>query len=260
MNVKCNNTISDNAANNGNNTSIKLKSEKNNNETFGMSVEKAICEIYQLENNIDNKRTDKNIVDELKNKLKTYLDEKNIKMIEYVGGCGNKDDFLLDDGKTLQVKSNYGSSDKVCPPKIGQCTKRTFINNIVRQINKNIEIDDEKKIKKFIMENDKQILKLYIEAYYTSDLILYIKKLKNKNYFITIYDKINFNDEILNDCIITFTKSLENWKESCTMKIKYNEKDYSIGKYQIHSHRDGVKFRFNRNNFHNLMENIIKNK
>ena len=44
------------------------------------------------------------------------------------------------------------------------------------------------------------------------------------------------------------------------MKIKYNNINYSIGEYQIHSNRDGVKFRFNRNNFHNLMEKINENK
>lgn len=110
-----------------------------------------------------------------------------------------------------------------------------------------------------VISNDKEILKLYIEAYYTSDLILYVKKPKNNKYFITIYDKINFDSSILDNCEITFTKNIETWNESSTMKIKYNNINYSIGEYQIHSNRDGVKFRFNRNNFHNLMEKINEN-
>ena len=77
---------------------------------------------------------------------------------------------------------------------------------------------------------------------------------------IKIGDKINFDSSILDNCEITFTKNIETWNESSTMKIKYNNINYSIGEYQIHSNRDGVKFRFNRNNFHNLMEKINENK
>ncbi len=44
------------------------------------------------------------------------------------------------------------------------------------------------------------------------------------------------------------------------MDIKYMDINYSVGEYQIHSHRDGVKFRFNRKNFHNLMEKMNENK
>lgn len=231
-----------------------------NNETFGMSVEKSLCEIYGLVNDIEEKRVDRIIVDEIKEELKKHLDTSNLELSEYVGGGGYKDDFILKDGKTMQVKTNFNNSDKVCPPKIGQCTKRTFLNNIAKKINKNIEFENVNDIKEFIILNDKEILKLYIEAYYTSDLILYIKKLKNNKYFTTIYGKINFDSSVLNNCEITFTKNAKTWNESSTMKIKYENVNYSIGEYQIHSKRDGVKFRFNRNNFHNLMEKIIKNK
>ena len=164
-----------------------------NNETFGMSIEKTLCHIYNLENDIDDKRTKKEIIDEIKPKIKNYLEEKNIKPVEYIGGGGYQDDFLLEDGKYLQLKTNFNNSDKVCPPKIGQSTKRTFLLNIARKINKDIILNDDKDIKKFIFDNIKDILIIYINAYYTSDLILYVKKQKNKDYFITIYDKINFD-------------------------------------------------------------------
>jgi len=42
------------------------------------------------------------------------------------------------------------------------------------------------------------------------------------------------------------------------MKLTYNNILYSIGEFQIHNNRDGVKFRFNRNNFHTLIEVLIK--
>lgn len=121
----------------------------NNNETFGMSIEKSLCEIYKLENNIEEKRVDRTITDEIKIELKRYLDEKKIKLNEYIGGGGYQDDFMLDDCRTLQVKTNFNNSDKVCPPKIGQCTKRTFLNNVAKKINKEVELNDVSEIKKF---------------------------------------------------------------------------------------------------------------
>ena len=57
-------------------------------------------------------------------------------------------------------------------------------------------------------------------------------------------------------CEISFTKNPTDWNESSTLRIIYKYKKYSIGEFQIHNNRDGVKFRFNRHNFHNLIENI----
>jgi hypothetical protein len=97
---------------------------------------------------------------------------------------------------------------------------------------------------------------MYINAYYRSDYILYIKKQQNKQYFITIYNKLNFNKELLNDCI--FTKKPEVWNESSTMKITFNSIVFSIGEFQIHNNRNGVKFRFNNKNFHTLIKLLYK--
>ncbi len=65
--------------------------------------------IYDLDNDIN----------EVKPKIKKYLEETKIKLVEYISGWGFQDDFLLDDGKTLQLKTNYNNPDKICPPKIG---------------------------------------------------------------------------------------------------------------------------------------------
>jgi len=50
--------------------------------------------------------------------------------------------------------------------------------------------------------------------------------------------KIDFKDYQ-----ITFTKNLDNWNESNTVKV--NNK--SIGEFQIHKNRDCIKFRFHMN-------------
>ena len=234
------------------NRNIKLK----NNEIFGMIIEKSLCELYELENDINYERTNETIMNEIKPKIKKYLDDSKIILIKYIGKNANKDDFLLDNGKTIQVKSNYNSCDKVCPPKIGQCTKETFLLNIAKKINGNIVLTNDNDIKNFMFENIKKILYIYIDAYYTSDYILYIKKPKNKDYFITLYNKKIIDEKILENCKFVFTKTPEYWKESSSLGIEYNNKKYSVGEFQIHNHRNNVKFRFYRNNFHNLMEKI----
>ena len=65
---------------------VKLKNITNNNETFGMTIEKAICNIYELENNIDDIRTDKKIIDEIKPLLIKYFNNSKMKPIKYDGG------------------------------------------------------------------------------------------------------------------------------------------------------------------------------
>ncbi len=151
-----------------------------NNETFGLTIEKSICDIFDLTNNIDYKRTNLSVINEIKPIIKKYLEEQNIIPIEYIGNNGNCHDFLLNNQKYLQVKSNYNLSDKVCPPVIGQCTKRTFLLNIARKINPFIELDDNLAIKQFIFNNIKQIFIMYMNSYFTSDYILYIKKYNEK--------------------------------------------------------------------------------
>jgi len=44
-----------------------------------------------------------------------------------------------------------------------------------------------------------------------------------------------------------FTKNLENWNESCTVKYYSStlEKYISLGEFQAHNNRDCLKFRFN---------------
>ena len=76
-----------------------------NNETFGMSIEKSICLIYNLDNDIDDKRTKKDIIEAIILKIKKYLEETKIKPIEYIGGGGYQDDFLLEDDTPENFKN-----------------------------------------------------------------------------------------------------------------------------------------------------------
>ena len=239
---------------------------KKNNETFGMSVEKAICEIFNLESDdINDNRVDRQTINEIKDELQNYMNLKKMTATKYIGARNNQDDFIINvenenslasDIKLLQVKTNFNNSDKVCPPKIGQCTKRTFKLNVVNKINNTIELNCSNDIKKFILENCKELIKLYVDAYYTSDVILHIQKKKNVYNFST-YNKLKQNEKLFDNCNFEFTRNIDNWNESNTVKIIYKNIKYSIGEFQIHGNRDNVKFRFNRTNFHKLIDLLI---
>jgi hypothetical protein len=105
---------------------------------------------------------------------------------------------------------------------------------------------------------------MYINSYFTSDYILYIKKYNEKNkknnnnnkYFITIYNKIIIDTSKFDNCNFIFTKNPSSWLESSTLNIIYNDIKYSIGEFQIHNNRNNVKFRFNRYNLH-LFINLL---
>ena len=49
-----------------------------------------------------------------------------------------------------------------------------------------------------------------------------------------------------------FTKNLDTWNESATMKVEYKIEDkktiLSLGEYQIHNNRNCIKFRFDLKN------------
>lgn len=216
-----------------------------NNETLGITMEKLICNIYKLKNDIDEKRVDNNIINNIINDIKNIIYDK-INIIEY-SGSKNKSyiDFLCNQNKTLSLKTNKGNN-KVCPQKIGQMTNKKFKEFF------NISENDD--VKKYIIENINNLCKIYIQNLFICDFLLYIKtKVKKGKYmeieYINIIEKdiIHIIFSIIDKYNIKFTKNKDTWKESNTIKIG----DVSIAEIQIHNNRNCIKFRF-------IIENIIK--
>ena len=67
--------------------------------------------------------------------------------------------------------------------------------------------------------------------------------------YIVLRKEQNFPN--LNKENISFTKTLNNWNESNTVKYNNNGKLISIAEFQAHSNRGSFKFRFN-------IKNILK--
>lgn len=196
-------------------------------EDLGKTVEYALCLLYGVEY-IGNFKYDLDRANKLKERFAGVKDILKIK--DFVGKTNNYSDFILEDGSGLSVKSNKCKSYKIAPQIIGQTTKNKF--------KEHFNCDD--RIKVFIKENLDKALNEYCKYTFEQTLLyynenndeLYIYKLKNP---IKIEGAYFYN---------------EKWRESATIKYK----NLTIGEFQIHNHRNCVKFRFNLDNFMKLFE------
>jgi hypothetical protein len=252
-----------------------LKNNKISNETFGMSCEECICNIFNLKK-IQKHRVDKKIINNIKPILTKFFIDNNIKKLNYTGNNGNFIDFIDDYKKTYSIKSNKKYNDKVCPQKIGQLSIEKFTEKIYLKITK--EKDPEyllniQQAKQLILNNPQKLFKMYYKNLFCCDNLIYIKLLdinfNTSNSINIIYlknIKYNYNFSF-NDFI--FTKNINNWNESNTIKLnikhfnsnniftkqEIKNKYISIGEFQIHKNRNCIKFRFN---FKNLLKLLIK--
>lgn len=207
-----------------------------NNESFGMTVEYVMC---MLNNQfpIDINRCERYLINEIQ-KLTIKM---NLPPLLYVGNdkaC--KADFKTHEGITYSVKTNI-NNDKVSPQNIGQCTRNTFIKKVFNKYNLDNDKNDitDYKLKEFIVKYSNILLNDYLDNLMCCNYLLY---------YLYNYDSLSCvmlsKDDLKIDFKnykITFTKTLDNWNESNTVKV--NNK--SIGEFQIHKNRDCIKFRFN---------------
>lgn len=217
--------------------------KKSNNETFGMSCEKAICEVNSDVNpksKISDDRCNKEIVEKLKTPFSVFQKTNKISPLIYTGENGNKTDFVDTDGKTYSIKSNIKGNNKVCPQGIGQPTKKVFMDLVYNHINKNKVTDlPNADLKKNIFEHIDKYLNLYLQNLFCCDYLIHI----TDSMSFKLIDKMKF---IFDKEKVTFTNTCEKWKEGIT--VKYN--NVSIGEFQFHRNRDCIKFRF-------LLKNLL---
>jgi hypothetical protein len=234
-----------------------------NNETFGVSCEIALCKLFKCKTMPNEERGNpeyiKNLTPGLKNLFDKFKPKLNFETLEYTGGAQNKVDFKDNNNKTYSLKSNLKKSTKVCPQVIGQCTRDVFRDKVYSKILKNNDPDyflENKTIKEFILKHPKNLFSLYFENLFCCDYVIYIKQSKSNNYEMDIIDvkNIKFKEvkqKIESDNFI-FTKNIDTWNESATMKVEYKIDDkkivLTIGEYQIHNNRNCIKFRFDLKN------------
>lgn len=235
-----------------------LKTISLNTETFGMTAEKTICDIFNLDfpshlvsrtSRIIESQIRSTIIDSffyLPRPIKHTGSEQGIRKAE--SKCPY--DFLLEGNLTLSLKTNTGNM--VCPPEVGQPSSNTCYLYFKDLCDSN-EIN-EISFKEMVYKNIDKMLNIYTTHLFDSDYLLWIYQ-KKEEYFYKIFKKdyaSNFEWERDN---ITFTKeNIEDWNESNT--VKYN--GISIGEFQVHKNRNCYKFRFNLTNLIKIIEGGVK--
>ncbi|MBE6115647.1 MAG: hypothetical protein E7187_02310 [Erysipelotrichaceae bacterium] len=236
-----------------------LVNERITNETFGITAEKTICDVFKLKvpdsyagrYSVKMERELKPIVIESFTYLPNPIENTGALPGERGKNSKCSYDFLLEGNKTLSLKTNTGNM--VCPPEVGQPGASTCYMYFSEFVDE--DHMDEMIFKKMVLEHIKEIFPIYVSHMFDSDYLLWLFKKKDTyHYKIFNYDYAN-NIEWEED-LFSFTKpTIEEWNESNTLKYD----GISIGEFQVHKLRDSYKFRFNLDNFSTVVERKEKN-
>lgn len=220
-------------------------------EQVGISAEVAIADLSQVEVNFAYRlRGRSELIDHMKPALEKMIAEIP-KPTSHIAEDRNPIDFLLDGNKTLSVKTNMRQAGKIAPQNIGQPTSLTFWSHLPELIPNGVDIsrisygESAELFKKVAQSNISVLLKKYWENLFECDYMIYVCNVLDKfdnlssTPTVALYEKSQSPN--WESSKITFTRTLEAWNESCTVKYE----GYSIGEFQIHNNRDCFKFRFN---------------
>lgn len=202
-----------------------------NNEQLGKKFEMAICNRYNTPYDGVYKY-DMNLSQQLQPRLLKLLElfPYNLK---HTASNGSRYDFTCRDNETIHLSAKTTKKDgKICPQVIGQPSRDKFCNFF--EIDRSSTLEE---IKRYIELNVKQMLNIYSQ--YTFDCpIIYYNQHFDKLLFIKLKNNINWNEHN-----ITFKHLLENkiWNESAVIRIN----NITIGEFQVHNHRNCIKFRWN---------------
>lgn len=219
-----------------------------NNADYGLSLQKLICDKYDLDVNENaaaqftanyNKDYEKelnelipNIFREVKatpTQLLTYTQELTKKR-----QTTSPHNFLLSNGKTISIRTTK-TSDKVAPRTVGQAGF-PVLNEYFAEIYGE-EIKNQSDIKKLVYKHIHEILPIFIDNLFQSDYnILISRKNLDKLQMIKADDVAEYSFSRKD---FEFTRGLDTWTESTT--LKYHGK--SIAEIQTHKERS-FKFRF----------------
>ena len=230
-----------------------LTEQKKTTETLGMTAEKAVCELFNLDYPTSFKRrTSFNLQLNINDSITAAFEHlppatKHTGSMQGTRGGDSKCsyDFVLEGDKTLSLKTNTGKM--VCPPEVGQpCAETCYL--YFGDLTSASEINEDV-FKAMVFEHIEEMIKIYAAHLFDSDYLLWIYK-ENDNYDYKIFNR-GFADDYYweKDCFSFTKKTIADWNESNT--VKYN--GTTIGEFQVHKHRDCFKFRFNLANLERLI-------
>lgn len=222
--------------------------KNSNNAVLGMTMQKVICDLYgivphknaitQFETSYD-RIIAKMVLPTIK-KIFKVIGFKPVECLTFAPSNSAKEkfsphNFILENGATLSIRTNK-SGDKVAPRVVGQCGLERF-NEHFDQI-AGYKIEDKQQIKKVVWDNIHLMIPIFIDYLFVSDYTVWVYS-HNKRIKFEIIESNKLVDIDLSRTSFSFTKDLNDWNESTTLKYK----EHSLAEIQIHKNRT-FKFRF----------------
>lgn len=229
-----------------------------NNEEIGISAEIAIAMAFDVP--VDDYYTERgndDVINMIQPQVKYIFREAGIPApIRHVAEGQNPVDFLLQNRKTLSVKTNQQFSKKVAPQNVGQPTSATYFQYFRELYGTNIPNDYSRRCKLFkdvSISRINEVMAIYWNNLFHCDYLLHLFNIVDNNGYITnniqyiVYPKLDSRSFEKSE--FTFTKTPQTWNESNTVKYY----GITIGEFQVHNNRDCFKFRFNMDGINKLI-------
>ena len=234
----------------------------NNNAKYGMTLQSFICRENGLTPNQEAQAQydaayDDSISNELKPIVKNImnkLSDKPVKSMsfEYDPETGLKGihNFILASGRSLSLRTTR-TSMKIAPRVLGQAGYKVLNDYFYDVLGKMIETQED--IKELIINHIAEIFPIIVDAFFASDItvLVFLDAVDPEKQFV-IFDNKELSNMNYSPEQFSFTRNLENWNESTTLKID----GISVAEIQIHKHRT-FKFRFDVKNIEKWV-NLVK--
>jgi len=221
-----------------------------NNESYGLTAEKIICDIYGLDSRYFIHRSVPQLepiliptVEQACKSLPRIIKHVGLEKGDRGGQSKSTVDFICDNNKTLSVKTTLNSNCKVCPSECGQSGRETFDRYFGHLYQGSI---DYYKFKSLCLNKSHQMMPIYLSHLFDCDYLLWLYCGKTCGY--RILRKKDIPSFTWSKNRFSFSRGINTWNESST--VYYDR--ISIGEYQVHNHRHCYKFRFNLKNLCNL--------
>ena len=202
-------------------TDVKVEMQLQTEDT-GKMFEMAICLAYGIQ--YDGKyKYSMEIPEKLKPRLSKLLEK--FPMCRHTAKKGSRYDYtcLTDETKHLSAKSTKKGIGKVAPQVVGQSQPKNFCECI------GIEYTKISDLKKYIQTDIVKIIPILVN--YTFDCpTIYYNQGKNTIRFITLNTPIEWNKYEFK-----WTCGWTTWKNSSTLKIIFDKKEYALIEFQIHT-------------------------
>jgi len=209
-------------------------------EDLGKIFEMAICLLYDIEYGGKYKYSmeEAHILKEKLYNLKNVFPFP----LKHIAKNGNQYDFVsINDDKIYLSAKTTKKNAKVCPQVIGQPSKKKFCEFFGLCI-----LYDLEQIKVYIQTNINQLLEIY--SLNTFDCpIVYYNQHKNIILFVKLIENIKWTNY---DISLSHNIKNKKWNESSCIVMN----GVTIGEFQIHNHRDCIKFRWAFENLLHLLK------